>query len=125
MDDNHLVGDLAREIAEGQVVAVVGAGVSIAASGGDPAASWTGLLSTGVERCLQVVPGLPTGWGERVRGEIGSGDLDDLLSAAEKVTSKLGGRRGGEYRGWLRETVGSLELQDLAVPKALVALVCP
>jgi hypothetical protein len=82
MDERRLLlaRDLAREIADGQIVVLVGAGVSIAASGGAPAASWTGLLSTGVERCEQVVPGPPAGWGERVRGEIGSGDLDDLLS---------------------------------------------
>ncbi|MGH8887002.1 MAG: SIR2 family protein [Egibacteraceae bacterium] len=125
MGERLLVGDLAREIADGQVVVVVGAGVSIAASGGAQAASWTGLLTTGVERCEQLVPGLPAGWGERVRGEIGSGDLDDLLSAAEKVTRKLGGRRGGEYRRWLRETVGALELRHSAAPEALAGLGVP
>ncbi|MGH8901293.1 MAG: HEAT repeat domain-containing protein [Egibacteraceae bacterium] len=125
MGERLLVGDVAREIAGGQVVVVVGAGASIAASGGVRAASWTGLLATGVERCEQLVPGLPAGWGERVRGEIGSGDLDDLLSAAEKVTRKLGGRQGGEYRRWLRETVGSLELRHSAVPECLARLGVP
>ncbi|MGH8898515.1 MAG: SIR2 family protein [Egibacteraceae bacterium] len=125
MGERLLVSDLASQIADGQVVAVVGAGASIAASGGARAASWTGLLTTGVRRCEQLVPGLPAGWGERVRGEIGSGDLDDLLSAAEKVTRKLGGRRGGEYRRWLRETVGSLDLPHSAMPSAVAGLGVP
>src|SRR5207245_331767 len=85
-DHKLLIRDLVREIAEGQIVALVGSGVSLAASGGAPAASWQGLLALGVQRCEELLPSLPAGWGERVRGEIGSGDLDDLLSAAEKVT---------------------------------------
>ncbi|MGH8906507.1 MAG: HEAT repeat domain-containing protein, partial [Egibacteraceae bacterium] len=125
MGERALVEDLVAQIAAGQVVAVVGAGVSISASGGAPAASWTGLLTSGVDRCEQVVRGLPPRWGGRVRDEICSGDLDDLLSAAEKVTSKLGGREAGEYRLWLRETVGQLELRDPAVPEALAGLGIP
>ena len=73
-----------------------------------------------------MVPGLPSGWAERVRSEIESGDIDDLLSAAEKISSKLGAQ-GGEYGRWLRETVGALRverpdvitaLKDLGVPIA-------
>lgn len=120
-----LVHDLAREIAEGQVVAVVGAGVSTAANGAAPAASWTGLLHIGVERCEQLVPGLPRGWGDRVRGELESGDIDELLIAAEKVTRRLGGSRGGEYHRWLSETVGRLKVVDPAVPEALACLGVP
>jgi hypothetical protein len=113
-----LLRDLAREIAKRQIVVVVGAGVSIAASGGARAASWTGLLTTGVERCEEFDHRLPSGWGERIRGEISSGDLDELLSAAEKVTRKLK-RLGGEYRCWLHQTVGQLELRDPTVPEAI------
>jgi hypothetical protein len=67
---------------------------------------------------------LPDGWAARVRAEIRSGDLDDLLSAAEKISSKLGSREG-EYRRWLKETIGTLQVRDSAVIDALQQLNLP
>ena len=58
------------------------AGVSIGATNNDPVASWVGLLRHGVDRCVQVVPNLDKQWAARVRSEIESSDVDDLLSAA-------------------------------------------
>ncbi|KYF75481.1 hypothetical protein BE17_33675 [Sorangium cellulosum] len=96
----------------------------MAATGGNPVASWTGLLRDGVSRCEHVVPGLPRGWASRVRQEIESGDIDDLLSAAEKISSKLN-PQSGEYRRWLRETIGALRVTDPSVIEALQALRVP
>ena len=121
---NNLIEDLRQEIANGQVIAIVGAGVSIGATNNNAVASWIGLLRDGVERCLAVVPGLPSGWAERVRSEIESGDSDDLLSAAEKISSKLGSQ-GGEYGRWLRETVGALRIERSDVITALKELGVP
>jgi hypothetical protein len=56
--------------------------------------------------------------------EIASGDIDDLLSAAEKVATKLA-NQGGEYSRWLRETVGTLRVKDSRLIKALVGLNVP
>jgi hypothetical protein len=58
-------------------------------------------------------------WRDLVLREIRSDDLDNLLSAATKVSSKLRGPDGGEYRRWLRETVGSLQAQNQEVIEAL------
>jgi hypothetical protein len=66
-----------------------------------------------------VVKPLLNGWRKRVLAEIGSGDLDDLLSAAGKVSRKLGAPGVGQYRRWLRETVGSLRPQCSEVIEAL------
>lgn len=121
---HDLADDLRVEIAKGQVLVVVGAGVSIGATQGNPLASWRGLLEKGVERCV-AVRGLDAKWANRVREEIRSGDLDDLLSAAEKVSSKLGFPTGGEYRRWLHETVGGLELKDRSVLEAIRDLGLP
>ena len=121
---NILFNDLRRQIADRQVLAVVGAGVSILATNNNAVASWIGLLRNGVEQCVAVVPGLPTGWAERVRSEIESGDIDDLLSAAEKINSKLGSQ-GGEYGRWLRETVGALRVESPDVITALKELDVP
>src|SRR5215218_6227437 len=121
---HELVDDLRAEIAKGHVLVVVGAGVSISATRRDPLASWQGLLENGVERCV-AVRGLDSKWANRVREEIQSGDLDDLLSAAEKVSSKLGFPSGGEYRRWLHETVGKLEMKDRTVLDAIRDLGLP
>src|SRR5712692_1047125 len=118
----ELLQDLKEQIAQGQVVVIVGAGVSIGATNNRPCASWTGLLHHGVDRCVAVAPSLPTGWAERAHGEIDSGDLDELLSAAEKITQKLGGRNGGEYSRWLQESVGTLKTERREVLDALHGL---
>lgn len=122
---NDLLSDLREQIQRRRVTVVVGAGVSIASSGNETCSSWTGLLHSGVERCLALHPELSTAWGERADADAESGDMGDLLAAAEKVTDKLGGRTGGEYRRWLRETVGSLKVVDANLMEALVDLGSP
>jgi hypothetical protein len=60
--------DLREEVAARRVVIIVGAGVSVAASGGAPTASWTGLLADGVAFCQSLLgPSLPAGWADRRR----------------------------------------------------------
>jgi hypothetical protein len=81
-----LFDDLIERIATGQVVAVVGAGVSLAATGGAEAAGWGGLLRLGIDRCADVAqPRLASGWADRQRSAL-DGDLADLLSVAEQVS---------------------------------------
>ena len=93
---HSLLEDLKSEIARPRAILVIGAGVSIQATGNQPCASWKGLLHDGARQCAELDASLRGTWLERVNGEIDSGDLDDMLSAAEKITSKLGGRAGGE-----------------------------
>lgn len=121
---SRLLDDLRESIANHSAIVIIGTGVSIAASDNAPAASWTGLLATGVDRCCEIA-GLGRDWRTRVSAEVGSGDLDDLLSAAEKITSKLAGPHGGEYRRWLRETIGELRLARREVIDALADLGLP
>jgi len=125
----RLQEELRHHIHQGHVTCIVGPGVTISAAL-DPSrkpdvASRRGLLEHGVERCLTLQPSLATGWANIVRAEIASDDVDDLLSAAEKITRKLGGPEGGEFRIWLRETVGSLRIRHPRVPAALRALGIP
>jgi hypothetical protein len=102
--------DLRADIAAGQVVLVVGAGVSVAATGNAPAASWGGLLEDGVAYCERLLgPSLPDGWAERRRAQLASGDTEELISAAEDITRRLGGPGGGEYGRWLAQSIGRLE----------------
>jgi hypothetical protein len=120
-----LTDELCRQISQGRMLIVAGAGVSVAATGGDCLASWTGLLRHGVERCGEVAGSLPEGWAERIRAEIDSGDHDELLSAAEKISRELGAPCGPEYARWLRDTVGRFRVQDPTVIDALAGLGLP
>jgi len=118
-----LLNDLQEQIERGQVVVIVGAGVSIGATNGNPLVSWTGLLEDGVNRCCEVaLPRLTTDWKEIVLREVHSDDLDNLLSVATKVERKLGAPDGGEYTRWLRKTVGLLRTQNREVIEALQRL---
>src|SRR5258708_7365320 len=123
-----LIADLRAQIEAGQVLVIAGAGVAVAATAGgvpasSPVASWKGLLADGIERCVLVGrPPAAEGWAERLRADLESADLDDLLSVAERVASRLGAPAGGEDRRWLRETVGALRTSDPSVPKALAEL---
>jgi hypothetical protein len=119
-----LLQDLRGQLAVGDVVAVVGAGLSLSATGNAEVASWTGLLRSGVKYC-QDIAHVDDEWARRAREDIDSGDMDGILSTAEKVTNKLGGNSGPEFRRWLEETVGRLEpsasdtlraLKDLEIP---------
>jgi tetratricopeptide (TPR) repeat protein len=117
---------LRSEIAAGRAVAVVGAGVSMAATGNAPAASWAGLLEDGVAYCESLLgPSLPTRWAERRREQLSSRDTEELISAAEDITRRLGGPGGGEYLRWLEQSVGQLTATRHEVLEALAALGIP
>ena len=120
-----LVDDLREQLTRGQLVVVVGTGVSVAATGGMPDASWRGLLLNGVRYCEAVMGlGLPGGWGDRLRAQIDSGDIEEMLLAAENVT-RLDGPAGGEYGRWLEQSVGSLRATSSEVIQAIAALGAP
>jgi len=51
--------------------------------------------------------------------------MEDLLSAAEKVSAILRAPAGGEYRNWLKETVGALQIKHRRVLDALHELGLP
>ncbi len=122
---SDILKDLREQVAKRNAVVVVGAGVSLAASGGAAVASWRGLLEHGVARCEEVAAGLPPEWAEIRRRQLATGDVDELISAAEEVVKRLGGPQSGELRRWLRETVGSLPCRDRALLEALRDLELP
>jgi tetratricopeptide (TPR) repeat protein len=120
-----LLEDLQQQIIRREVIAIVGAGVSIGTTR-DPIASWTGLLRNGISRCEIIGAPRPySGWGDQQRAALDIGQLDELLLIASLIEGRLGGRNGGEYRRWLRETVGTLRATDRAVLEALNELGVP
>lgn len=113
-----LLSDLKRAVARGEILAVIGAGISIHSTENDPSASWKGLLREGISWCVGVNRA-DEGWAARQVDAVESGDLEELLSVAEQITSKLGGASGAEYGLWLRQTVGALQVKQPDVLEAL------
>ncbi len=110
------VEDLRQEIAKGHVLVVVGSGISIGATNRNPLASWKGLLEDGIERCVRK---RDERWAARLKEDLATNNLNDLLSVAERVSTELGFPNGPDYRDWLAKTVGRLRVQDRSVLEAI------
>jgi hypothetical protein len=121
-----LLQELKREVAEKNAIIVVGAGVSMAATGNHSLSSWKGLLQDGIERCVSVgYPKPVKSWGSLMSKLLKNGDSIDLVSVAEQVAQRLGAPDGGEYINWLAKTVGSLPLKDRTIIDAIGKLNLP
>lgn len=122
---NALYEDLVRTVRSGNAVIVVGTGVSIGATANSSTSSWRGLLQYGLKRVTDLDPNSSKRWVNTVRAEIESDDLDEILSAAEKISRKLKAPNGPEWRRWLRESYEGVQVVDSSVPEAIVALNLP
>jgi tetratricopeptide (TPR) repeat protein len=116
---------LTADLRAGRTVVVAGASIARGATGDVPHASWKGLLESGVEYCRALDHTLDQAWEESVKRDIHSPRMEDLLSAAERISSILGAPGGGEYRSWLRSTIGQLQATDRRVLRALRDLQVP
>jgi hypothetical protein len=118
--------ELAQRIREKKVLVVAGTGVSLAATNGNAVASWRGLIEHGVGRCVELaLDGADSEWAELQQKQLRRPHLSDLLGVAEQVERRLQSRGKGDWRGWLRETVGSLEPASPAILAAIRALGVP
>jgi hypothetical protein len=98
-----------------RVVVVVGAGVSIGATG-DRRAGWKGLLEAGIDKLVERGT-----WtvhhGQMQLGMLGYSfspvfDIDELLQRADSITKALGAPDGEGFASWLAESVGALRARD-------------
>lgn len=119
-DSNSMkrVIDAARK---GQLVVVVGTGVSIGLTNG-AVPSWNGLIENGFQYALKKGKisdiQLKT-W----KGQLDSPDMDDLLTAAEFVGRKLGSPADQLYARWLEEVFGSVQPRNAQLSSAINAIV--
>jgi tetratricopeptide (TPR) repeat protein len=113
--------DLIERVEAGDVIWIVGTGVSVGATARDPLASWAGLLHSGLDRARELGR-LADKAAQQLHEHVDSDDLDLLLGAAEIVSTKLGAPKDGEWSRWLRDTVGQLTVQQPVVLEALCAL---
>jgi len=110
---------LKREIESGRVVTVVGTGVSVATCAnalidGYPVATWRGLLRHGLARCESLGVASPE-TAKILAMQIGLDETDMLINAAETISSRLTARSPGVFRGWLKDALGSLPVQEPAL----------
>ncbi|MGZ5441806.1 MAG: tetratricopeptide repeat protein [Thermoanaerobaculia bacterium] len=124
MGQERLVEDLREELARGEVLVVVGSGVSREATGDAPCARWDGLILDGIAHAAQTGL-LDATKAEELRKRLEGGTVDERLDVAEEVSKHLGAPDGGEFRLWLRRSVGALRVTKAAVVNAVHALGAP
>jgi hypothetical protein len=126
MDRATLIGKLKEDLAAGRVVTIAGTGLSVAACRnqkveGFKVATWTGLLEHGVKHCKDIGVADEDDVGLLIQ-QIRSGKTNFLISAAEDVSNRMKAKSEGVFRGWLKDTIGKLKIEDHTIVEALVAL---
>lgn len=125
-----LKAELAQRVATGQTLVVIGSGVSSAVSRGNSVASWKGLIINGVHRCIELgAGGADPAWGEIQEQLLARNTMDDLLGVAEQVSRRLGWKPAdpcnADWNAWLRDTVGSITVQQGDLVEAVRNLNAP
>ena len=97
LSGGEAIAQLANSACRGDLVAIVGTGVSmLLTNGAVPALSWKGLVRDGFAYGLKkgkMTSAQFTAW----KTQLDSSDLDDLLSAAEFMGRKLDAPQGDLY----------------------------
>src|SRR6266478_1900609 len=106
----------------GELVGVIGTGVSIGLTNGKaPALSWTGLILDGFAHGVKkgkISAAQDKAWKSQRESE----DLDELLGAAEFVSRKLDAPEGNLYARWLENVFKHVQPANKKMTDALRAL---
>lgn len=119
------IDELKEKIEKGNALIIVGAGVSIGATEGNPLAGWTGLLKDGVDRCVELNLSIADDWPERPKAVIDSKDVDEIIAIAGVISKKLGAPEGGDFKHWLKKSVGLLKATNPEIIEAIKNLNIP
>lgn len=117
-----LVDDLRERLSKGRVVVVAGAGIAAGATRGAPTATWQGLLESGLSHCESLYPDFASTEGKQARDWLSQGSVDGFLQVANLISARLDYPTGGEFGRWLRESIGSLKVEEPDLIHALVDL---
>ena len=117
----------ARSSQDRSVIAVVGTGVSMNATGNAPAASWRGLLEAGINFIEEQPKGKrPRKWdADEARATLDRGNVDSLLQIATEVEAAIRRVNKSEYKRWLDRMFGSLAIKYPDILKSIGALGVP
>lgn len=126
MGNATLIETLKNDIAAERVVVIAGTGVSVATSGnpeisGHQVATWTGLLGHGIDHGEENGE-ITTGEAQLLAMQLKLGSTDMLIGAAEIISQRLRNQSPGVFRGWLKDSIGQLTVQNRALIDALQAL---
>jgi hypothetical protein len=123
----NYIDRLKDAVADHATVLVLGTGVSKALSGNAATADWFGLVENGIAYAQTL--GASERWGETQKSTLAyaleEGDDSALITVASQVQTKLRSFGPQAYFDWLRDTVGSLPLEDASLARALHSLNCP
>jgi hypothetical protein len=103
----------------------MGAGVSLATTGGNPFAGALGFLESGIAFVEREVEDLPAEWGNEQRARVASPGVESRIAAADEVVRAMGGRASPDFAHWLRESIGDLPVVDASLVEAVAALKLP
>lgn len=119
-----LISDLQNALRTKDVIFMVGAGASIAATMNQKNSSWKSLLATGIEWCQQLASPPPSAsWIDIIKKEVESPEVDLFLSAAEKISVKL--ESVHELSRFFRESISTLEVKDSALLNSILSFKAP
>lgn len=126
MGNATLIETLKDDIAAGRVVVIAGTGVSVVASGnpeisGHRVATWTGLLGHGIDHGEDKGE-IAADEASHLAAQLKLGSTDMLIGAAEIISQRLRNQSPGVFRGWLKDSIGQLTVQNRALIDALQAL---
>ena len=118
-DNQEVLKRLKESAVRGELVVVIGTGVSMALTNATlPALSWKGLIKDGFT--YGVKKGKITKEQEKAWGsQLDSSDIDDLLCAAEFVTRKLDAPNGILYTRWIENTLKNIKPANPKLESAL------
>lgn len=110
---------LKKSIASGDLVVIVGSGVSIGLTNNErPALSWKGLIEDGLHYSVQkgkISQPQSDNWNELLKSD----DIDDMLGAAEFVGRKLGAPNGELYARWLEAKFSDTSINNIELESAI------
>lgn len=118
---------LKRKIREDQAVVIVGAGISIAATNRNPCASWKGLLNAGRKR-VQENCGDQDDYEDFAKDAehfLNNPSINNYIDCAKRIKRMLTAKSDELYRQWLKDTIGSLQLENRRPVDAVVELGLP
>ena len=113
------IRQLTDSVLKGELVAIIGSGVSMGLTNGtNLALSWKGLVLDGFSYGVKkgrITASQAKAW----QAQLDSTDLDDLLGAAEFVSRKLDAPKGDLYARWLEAVFKTVEPSNTKLAKAL------
>ena len=111
-----MLDQLRASITRGEAILVIGAGVTVNATGNHEAGTWRGLIGNGLARVIASTD-KQADWLERQEWLLG-GDIHDLIGVAQQVETRL--RRAKVFDSWLRKLVGGLKVNRPSIYDALL-----